>query len=53
MGDSQHEAALPRVMYDQGKIKHRIFSLCFRREAVVSKKGVSAGVLTLGGIDRR
>jgi len=53
MGLSQHEAALPRVMYDQGKLKHRLFSLCFRREAVVSKKGVSAGVLTLGGMDTR
>jgi hypothetical protein len=53
MGLSQHEAALPRVMFDQGKIQNRLFSLCFRKEVVVSKKGVSAGVLTFGGIDRR
>lgn len=53
MGLSQHESALPRVMYDQGKIQHRVFSLCFRKEMVVSKKGVSAGVLTIGGVDRR
>ncbi len=53
MGLSQHEGALPRVMYDQGKLKHRMFSICFRKELIVSKKGVSAGVITFGGIDRR
>lgn len=52
MGLSQHEAALPSVMYKQGKIKQGVFSLCFRKEVVVSKKGVSAGVITFGGIDR-
>ena len=25
MGLSQHEAALPRVMYDQGKIQHQVY----------------------------
>lgn len=53
MGLSQHDATLPRAMYNQGKIKNRMFGLCFRTEMVVSKKGISAGVLTLGGIDRR
>ncbi len=53
MGLSQHEAALPSVMYSQGKIKNGVFSLCFRKEVVVSKKGISAGVITFGGIDRR
>jgi len=51
MGLSQHEATLPRAMYDQGKIERRTFAMCFRREVVVSKKGISAGVITLGGID--
>ena len=53
MGLSQHEAVLPRVMYAQGKLQNRMFSLCFRKEVMVSKKGVSAGVLTFGGIDKR
>jgi len=51
MGLSQHDATLPRAMYSQGKLKHRVFGICFRREIVVSKKGVSAGVMTLGGIN--
>jgi len=51
MGLSQHEATLPRAMYDQGKIERRVFAMCFRREVVVSKKGISAGVITLGGTD--
>jgi len=53
MGLSQHDATLPRTMYNQGKLRNRMFGLCFRTEMVVSKKGISAGVLTLGGIDRR
>jgi len=53
MGLSQHDATLPRSMYNQGKLRNRIFGLCFRTEMVVSKKGISAGVMTLGGIDRR
>ena len=53
MGLSQHDATLPRAMYNQGKLRNRMFGLCFRTEMVVSKKGISAGVLTLGGIDRR
>ena len=53
MGLSQHDATLPRAMYNQGKLRSRMFGLCFRTEMVVSKKGISAGVLTLGGIDRR
>ena len=53
MGLSQHDATLPRAMYNQGKLRNRIFGLCFRTEMVVSKKGISAGVMTLGGIDRR
>ena len=53
MGLSQHDATLPRTMYNQGKLRSRIFGLCFRTEMVVSKKGISAGVITLGGIDRR
>jgi len=53
MGLSQHDATLPQSMYNQGKLRNKIFGLCFRTEMVVSKKGISAGVMTLGGVDRR
>jgi hypothetical protein len=53
MGLSQHEATLPRIMYNQGKLSSRVFSICFRTEIATSKKGISAGLLTLGGIDNR
>jgi hypothetical protein len=53
MGLSQHEATLPRIMYNQGKLSSRIFGICFRTEVSTSKKGISAGFLTLGGVDKR
>ena len=53
MGMSAHPATLPRIMYDQGKLEHNMFSMCFRNELHVSKQGVVAGMLTLGGIDTR
>lgn len=54
MGMSQHEATLPRKMYEQGKLKSRIFSMCFRSDLVVDKnKGMISGLLTLGGTDER
>ena len=51
MGMSAHPSTLPRAMYDQGKLEHNMFSMCFRRELHVSKQGIVAGMLTLGGID--
>mmetsp|Transcript_3238 Transcript_3238/g.7165 ORF Transcript_3238/g.7165 Transcript_3238/m.7165 type:complete len:804 (-) Transcript_3238:211-2622(-) len=53
MGMSAHPSTLPRAMYDQGKLEHNMFSMCFRRELHVSKQGIVAGMLTLGGIDSR
>mmetsp|Transcript_67852 Transcript_67852/g.100558 ORF Transcript_67852/g.100558 Transcript_67852/m.100558 type:complete len:848 (+) Transcript_67852:1612-4155(+) len=53
MGMSAHDATLPKQMYNKGKLEHNLFTLCFRRELSVSKQGVSAGVMTLGGIDTR
>jgi hypothetical protein len=41
------------MMYDQGKLERNMFSLCFRRELHVSKRGIVAGRITLGGIDTR
>mmetsp|Transcript_27505 Transcript_27505/g.33371 ORF Transcript_27505/g.33371 Transcript_27505/m.33371 type:complete len:572 (-) Transcript_27505:448-2163(-) len=51
MGMSAHEATLPRQMFDKGKIKHKVFSLCFRLELSVSKEGIVAGAIVLGGVD--
>mmetsp|Transcript_5572 Transcript_5572/g.9206 ORF Transcript_5572/g.9206 Transcript_5572/m.9206 type:complete len:898 (-) Transcript_5572:47-2740(-) len=53
MGMSAHEFTLTKQMYDQKKVDHNLFALCFRRELASSKKGVTAGVMTLGGIDSR
>ena len=53
MGMSNHPMTYPQVMYDQGKLEHNMFSLCFRRELHVSKRGIVAGRITLGGIDTR
>lgn len=50
---SAHPSTLPKVMYEQGKLEHNMFSMCFRRELHVSKQGIVAGILTLGGIDTR
>jgi hypothetical protein len=40
-------------MYDQGKIPANMFALCYKRELHVSKRGIVAGMLTLGGADAR
>jgi len=53
MGMSAHQSTLPKRMFDRKKIEHNMFALCFRRELGTSKRGVSAGVMTLGGIDNR
>ena len=53
MGMSAHPSTLPRAMYEQGKLEHNMFSMCFRRELHVSKQGIVAGMLTLGGRDSR
>ncbi|KAL9186464.1 hypothetical protein ACHAXT_005702 [Thalassiosira profunda] len=53
MGMSAHPSTLPRAMWEQGKLEHNMFSMCFRRELHVSKQGIVAGLLTLGGIDSR
>ncbi len=53
MGMSAHEATLAKQLYDHGKLEHNLFALCFRRELGTSKRGVTAGSMTLGGIDHR
>ena len=47
MGMSAHPTTLPKIMYDQERIEHNMFSICFRRELHVSKRGILAGKLQL------
>ena len=51
MGMAQREGTLVKAMYDAGRIEHKMFSMCFRQEMATSKEGVTAGTLTLGGVD--
>ncbi len=51
MGLSAHDATFPQQLYRKNKLSHNMFSLCFRQEMTVSKKGITAGVMTLGGYD--
>ena len=53
MGMSANEVTLPKQLYNNGKIEHNMFSMCFRRNVKQDKNGVTAGVLTLGGVDKR
>ena len=53
MGMAANDATLTKRMHDAGKIEHLMFAMCFRRELHQSKEGVTAGVLTMGGVDTR
>jgi len=50
MGMSAHQATLPKQLWDKGVIEHNMFAMCFRRELGTSKRGVSAGSMTIGGV---
>ena len=50
IGMSAHPATLPKRLYDNGKIEHNLFALCYRRELGTSRRGVHAGSMTLGGV---
>ena len=53
MGMSAHPATLPKKLYDAGKIEHNMFAMCYRRELGTSKRGVSAGSMTIGGVSNK
>jgi len=53
MGLSADSATLPKKLYDAGKLKHNMFSMCFRKRLSSSKEGIEAGYITLGGNDSR
>ena len=50
MGMSAHELTLPKQLYNERKIEYNMFAMCFRKELGTSKKGVTAGSMTLGGV---
>jgi hypothetical protein len=53
MGMSAHESTLPKRLYDLNKIDQNMFAICFQRQLGTSRHGVTAGVMTLGGVDDR
>lgn len=50
MGMSAHELTLVKQLYNAGKLEHNLFAMCFRRELGTSKRGVTAGSMTMGGV---
>ena len=50
MGMSAHELTLTKQMYNAGKLEYNMFAMCFRKELGTSKRGVTAGSMTLGGV---
>lgn len=50
MGMSAHPATLPKKLYDERRIEHNMFAMCYRRELGTSKRGVTAGSMTFGGV---
>jgi hypothetical protein len=53
MGMSAHDMTITKQLYDQKKIQRKLFSLCFRRELATSRRGVTAGFMTVGGLDTK
>ena len=49
MGLSAHDTTLPKQLYDAGLLEYNMFALCFRKELRTSKRGITAGTMTLGG----
>jgi Xylanase inhibitor N-terminal len=49
MGMSAHPATIGKQLFDRKIIEHNLFAMCFRRELGTSKRGVTAGSMTLGG----
>jgi hypothetical protein len=47
---SAHETTLPKQLYNKRKLEHNMFAMCFRKELGTSKRGVTAGSMTLGGV---
>ena len=53
MGMSATEYTLTNQLYIAKKIEHKMFSMCFARLPKQDKDGITAGILTIGGVDAR
>jgi len=53
MGMAANDATLVNHMKTEGRLEHDMFAICFKRRYQQSKRGVVAGVMTLGGMDTR
>lgn len=53
MGMSGQESTFAKKLFNEGKIPHNMHTMCFRKVHDVSKEGVEAGFMTLGGVDTR
>lgn len=53
MGMDKTKGNIVKAMYREKKIKHDMFSMCFDKAPTYSELGITAGVLTIGGIDER
>jgi len=49
MGLAAHKKSLHHTLYDEKKLLNREYSVCFGYSLEVTKKGVYAGIMTLGG----
>jgi hypothetical protein len=50
MGMSAHELTLTKQLYNARKLEYNMFAMCFRKELGTSRRGVTAGSMTLGGV---
>jgi len=53
MGLDKQENTIVKAMYRAKKIDNQMFSMCFKKSLEVSQASVTAGVLTIGGVDER
>ncbi|GMH88691.1 hypothetical protein TL16_g11229 [Triparma laevis f. inornata] len=54
MGMSASESTIVKHLYDQDKIKHNLFTMCFQRHDFYEKdQGVGSGAMIFGGVDTR
>ena len=53
MGMDKEENTIVKAMYREKVIDNQMFSMCFRKSLVLNQASVTAGVLTIGGVDER
>lgn len=53
MGMEMSSSSIWKQMYKHGVLQEKSFALCLSQQSSVSRKGTSAGTMTLGGVDTR